>query len=66
MRQHHVDSREKLAEQEHAFLLRQEGLTFKQIGGRLGVTAHRARMKYLRFCYHMNLAIRHARWEMHR
>jgi hypothetical protein len=50
---------------EHAFLLRCEGLTYQQVGDRLGVGKERARQMIFRFAHILNRRCRRmrVRWE---
>lgn len=55
-------SLENDARQEHAWLLRAEGLKLKEIGQRLGVTSERARAMIKKFGSKMKRAMRRTRW----
>lgn len=52
---------ERAARYEHAWLLRAEGATFKEIGSRLGVNVERARQMVLKFGRKMHKATRRMR-----
>lgn len=62
-RQHvrETDKAYRLARVEHAFLLRAEGLRYKDIGERLGVCTQRARQLAMFFSRRMRLAMRHTK-----
>ena len=48
------------ARYEHAFLLRCEGKTFREIGARLGISGQRARVKVRKFARELNRRLRRA------
>ena len=56
-----ADKAYRLARVEHAFLLRAEGLRYKDIGERLGVCTQRARQLAMFFSRRMRLAMRHTK-----
>ena len=52
------------ARYEHAWLLRAEGLTLRQIGKRLGVSHNQARVMIFQFSYRVKRATRKTRWRL--
>lgn len=58
----HCSARENEARHEHAWLLRAEGMTLKDIGARLGLNEGRARLMVLRFGKRMMKAKRLTRF----
>jgi DNA-directed RNA polymerase specialized sigma24 family protein len=53
-----------IARHEHAWLLRAEGLTLRQIGARLGVSRNQARILIFQFSYRVKRAMRKTRWRV--
>ena len=52
------------ARKEHAWLLRCEGLTLRQVGLRLGIGPNRAQQLIWTFGRRMSRALLHARWQL--
>ena len=52
------------ARREHAFLLRCEGRSFKEIGERLGITRSAAHMNVNQFSRRVNAAMKNTRWQL--
>jgi hypothetical protein len=52
------------ARHEHAWLLRAEGLTLRQVGARLGVSGNQARVLIFQFSYRVKRAMRKTRFKI--
>jgi hypothetical protein len=54
-----------IAHYEHAFMLRCEGATYREIGRRLGITGESARYAARRFGYILGKRMRKVKWPEH-